>query len=335
MSRVWAGCITAVLAMAVFAAGSQAASVAYLDKGGVWVSSLNGKQKRKIASKTRDGRKWTELAQSDNGRIVAVRREPGASSNHNSFQLWGPTGKKIYQGTLLPEPGWTSMAYPLSLDLTSDGHRVVYGYSNYNYGYPVGRLENGTYIANADRYGGLTPFKLVDQSWPTTVGSQLVTAEMPGSSDPTLVNVQRAPGQPYSDKFDPWIDISATGFELQRTDVAANRKLVAVEGVKWDDEGTGWASAIVIARINDLGGTLTASCLLPTKGEAGDVSLSQDGSSIAWKDRRGVLVSGAPTFGGSGACELKQRAIVISRSGEQPSIGNARVTVKKKKRRRG
>ncbi|MCO5315749.1 MAG: hypothetical protein M9938_06270 [Solirubrobacterales bacterium] len=334
MGRVVAGFLSGLLVSMVFAVGAQAASVAYLDKGGVWVSSLDGKQKRKIASKTRDGRKWTELAQSDNGRIVAVRREPGKISNINRFQIWSPTGKPIHLGILSAETGWTSYAYPLSLDLTADGRNVVYGYSNYNYGYPVGTLENGTYVLYADRYQ-TTPFKITDESWPTTVGNRLVTARSQGTVTRTIVDVQRTTGQPpWSQKFDPWIDISATGYELQRTDVAANRKLVAVEGVKWGGDGAGWASAIVIARINGPGSTLTASCVLPTKGEAGDVSISQDGKSLAWHDRRGVVVAGAPTFGGTDTCKLKRRVKVISKTAKQPSIGNAKVKVKKKRKRR-
>lgn len=326
MNRVVAGFLAGFMVSMVFAAETQADSVAYLDKGGVWVSSLNGKKKRKVSGKTKDRKVWTELAQADNGRIIAVRRQPGKVSNLNAFRLWGPTGERIYDGHLGYEPNWDSYAYPLELDLTADGRFAAYGYSVSRYGYPVGTLQRGTYVTYADRHLS-QPFKIVGQERPTTVGSRLVTGW--GSEQ---INFQSGGGKPpFANSFRPWLGVADIGLDLQRTDVAANRKTIAIELARWGPRGP-TDGGVLMGRIKGLGGSMSAGCELPAKGVAEDVSLSRNGTSIAWHDRRGVVVSGAPTFGGSQTCKLKRRVKVISKTGKQPSIGNARVTVKKKKR---
>lgn len=328
MKRVRGIGLLVAAAILVGATAAEAASVAYIDRGGVWVSALNGKAKRKVAGKTKDGRKWRELAQADNGRILAVRRPPKKMSTINSFTLWGPTGKRIHQGTLGYETGWTSYAYPLSLDLTANGRNVVYGYSVMRYAYPVSQLDEGTYVNYADRVGIYTPFKISGEKWPTVAGNRIVSA----TSD-TLISVQKTAGQPpFSDKFQPWLGFNPEGFELQRIDVAANGKLAGIQLVEWDG-GQVKRSRILMVRIGSLGGSASAQCMLPAKGLAKQASLSQDGRSVAWQDRRGVVVSGAPVFGKT-TCGLKRRAVVISKTGSYPSIGKAKVKVKKKKRRK-
>lgn len=318
-----------VVSMLAAVAVADAASVAYIDKGGVWVSSVNGKQKRKVSGKTKDGHRWTELAQADNGRILAVRREPGKISNLNRFTLWGPTGKRIYQGVLGSESGWTSYAYPLSLDLTANGRNVVYGYSAMRYSYPVSQLQEGAYVNYADRTGIYTPFKLTDRKWPTVVKNRIVA----GSGD-GLISVQKAAGQPpFADEFTPWITLDPQGADVNRADVSASGRLVGVE-LELRDGGKVLQTGIVMIRTKSLGGAVTGQCVLPTKGLARQVSIAQDGRSVAWQDRRGVVVSGAPVFGGGEACGLKRKAKVISKTATYPSIGKAKVKVKKKRKKR-
>jgi len=306
--------IAVVLLLSLGVGSAGATSVAYLDKGGVWVSSLNGKQKRKVSGRTKDGRRWTELAQADNGRILAVRRPRNKMPTINSFTLWGPTGKRIHRGALGSESGWTSYAYPLSLDLTADGRSVVYGYSVMRYQYPMSQFQQGTYVASAVHVYPV-PFTISGQMWPTTVGKRLVTA-----SSNTDFGLQKASsGNPYRYDFNPWISVNLSGFDVERTDVAANGKLAATELDKGDSH------KVLMIRIPHLGGAPTSDCLLPSSGAARNVSISQDGRSVAWEDRRGVVVSGAPTFGGTATCRLKRRPVVISRTGFFPSIGAAKI----------
>ncbi|MBN8867402.1 MAG: hypothetical protein J0H98_07595 [Solirubrobacterales bacterium] len=328
MRRLWGFIALALTATLAFTAVSEAASVAYVDKGGVWVASLTGKQKRRVAKQPAGERRWQEVAQADNGRIIAVQRKPGQMSNLNRFTLWGPTGRSIFNGVLTAEPGWTSYIYPLSLDLTSNGRIAVYGYQTMNYNYPVSDLEEGTYVQPVDKAWATQPFTIEGQRWPTTVGNRIVA-----SQQDVYAGVQKTAGQPpFVEEFNPWFSVADTGLTLERTDVSANKKVVAAE---LSSSGEGQNQAVIaMSRVGGLGGGLgSGTCLLPSKGLADHVSLSQDGKSVAWEDDRGLVAAGAPTFGGSQVCKLTRGVRVIARGGTFPSIGPAKVVVKKRRHR--
>ncbi len=269
MKTLWRTLLMTVAVGFAFAATAEAASVAYIDKGGVWVSSLNGKQKRKVSGKTKDGRRWTGL---DQLRLSALAR---------------PHRRRAQRRVRLL------------------GHAVPV---------PVSQFQQGTYVASAVQHFP-RPFRISGQMWPTLVGKRLVAA----SSDTGFGLQQASFGTPYTYDFSPWITVSLNGFEIGRTDVAANGKLAATGIDKGDSH-----KALMI-RIPHPGGGPTSDCLLPSRGAARNVSISQDGNSIAWEDRRGVVISGAPTFGGTATCRLKRRPVVISGTATYPSIGAAKV----------
>lgn len=306
-------------AVLVLTGSAQAAfSVSYTSNGSVWLSSLNGKQKRKLAPDPKGKVKWIETAQSDSGRVIAVKRDPAKISNLNSYYLWGPTGKRINQGSLTADSGWVSYVMPLSLDLTSNGKVVAYGYQYYTYNFPVSNLEEGTSVKSVNA-GFLKPINIVGQQWPTTVGNQIVA-----SQQDVFAGVQTASNAPYGDGFNAWFSVDGLGYDLHRTDVAANRK-VAVAELDPSASNSTDPSVLLASSVNGLGGAArSGACLLPTKGDAENASISQDGRSIAWEDRRGVVVAGVPTFGGSQVCKLTRGVKVIAAGGTFPSIGRAR-----------
>lgn len=324
MKRLWGSLVLTIAAVLVFTGAAEAAySVSYSDKGGVWLSSLNGKTKRKLAAKPKGKIRWIETAQSDNGRVIAVKRDPAKVSNLNSYFLWSPAGKRIGVGSLTADSGWISYVMPLSLDLTSNGKTLVYGYQYFTYSYPVSNLENGTSVKSVNA-SYLKPINIQGELWPTTVGNRIVA-----SQQNVFAGVQKANKAPFGNDFSGWFSVDGTGFDLQRTDVAANKK-VAVAELDPAANDSSDPSVLLASRIGGLGGpTLPGACLLPTKGDAENASVSQDGKSIAWQDSRGVVVSGVPTFGGTQVCKLTRGIKVISRTGEFPSIGTASV----KKRR--
>lgn len=325
MKRLWGSLIVLLAFALAFTATSQAAfSVSYTDRGSLWLSSLDGKHKRKLAAKPNGKVKWIETAQSDNGRVIAVRRDPAKIANLNSYSLWGPTGRRLKFGSLTAESGWTSYVMPLSLDLTSDGKTLVYGYQYFTYNYPVSSLENGTSVKSVNA-SFLNPINIVGELWPTTVGSRIVA-----SQQDVFAGVQKASSAPYGDEFHGWFDVDGTGYDLHRTDVAANKKVAAAE-LDPSASDSKQPSLLFASRISGLGGSISGACFLPTKGDAESVSISQDGKSIAWKDNRGVVVAGVPTFGGTDVCKLTRGARVISRTGEFPSIGPAKVSVRKRR----
>jgi len=328
MKRSW-GCLVLSAAITLALAGSAAAapSVSYTQGGSLWLSSLNGKQKRKLAAKPKGKVKWIETAQSDNGRVIAIKRDPAKISNLNSYVAWSPAGKRITQGSLTADSGWLSYVLPLSLDLSSDGKILVYGYQYYTYNYPVSNLEEGTSVKSLSA-GYLNPINLVGELWPTIVGNRIVAQQQRA-----LAGVQKANKAPYGNDFRFWFNVGDSGLELHRTDVSANKKVAAAELVSpsGDDRNL---RVILVSKISGLGGSIgSGACLLPSRGQAENVSISQDGKSIAWEDKRGVVVAGAPTFGGTDVCKLTRGAKVIAKGGSFPSIGPAKVVKKRRSRR--
>ena len=77
--------LAAVVAAVATPVVAGASSVAYLDNGEVWLASLDGTQKARLATPVVNGdgdtEKWLDVAQSDGGRIVAVRNKPGRMSS--------------------------------------------------------------------------------------------------------------------------------------------------------------------------------------------------------------------------------------------------------------
>lgn len=320
MKRSWGFLVLSVAATLTLTGSATATpSVSYTQGGSLWLSSLNGKQKRKLAAKPKGKVKWIETAQSDNGRVIAVKRDPARMANLNSYVLWGPTGKRIIQGSLTADSGWTSYVFPLSLDLTSNGKVVVYGYQYFTYNYPVSSIEEGTSVKSVTA-GYLNPVNLVGEQWPTTAGSRIVA-----SQQDVFAGVQKANKAPFGNDFSEWFSFDGTGYNVKRTDVSANKKVAVAELDPAASDSTN-PSVLLVSRISGLGGSaLAGACLLPSKGDAENASLSQDGKSIAWEDKRGVVVGGAPTFGGSDVCKLTRGAKVIAKGGTFPSIGPARV----------
>ena len=203
MRRLWGSLIIVVASALVFAGAAEAAfSVSYTDKGSVWLSTLNGKKKRKLAAKPKGKVKWIETAQSDNGRVIAVRRDPARIANLNSYVLWGPTGKRIVQGSLTTESGWTSYVLPLSLDLTSNGKVLVYGYQYYTYNYPVSSLEEGTSVKPV-MAGYLDPINKVGDT-----GLQSFEADLKNLSGGRIyMQVKPGPYNDFSWDWTGWTDI--------------------------------------------------------------------------------------------------------------------------------
>ncbi len=110
------GAALVVIAAAPGAAG--AASIAYIDGGDVWLSSLDGQQKVRLATPVVNAggetEKWLAVAASDGGRIVAVRNVPGRSPLLSLFKVWEPNGTSTVEGPLNAPGGWAEYRYPQS-----------------------------------------------------------------------------------------------------------------------------------------------------------------------------------------------------------------------------
>src|SRR5690349_2681149 len=170
-----AACFVVVAAVVAGArpAAAGAASVAYVDKGEVWLSSLDGTKKARLATPVVNGagetENWIDVAQSDGGRIVAVRNKPGRMSSFSWFKIWEPDGTSTVEGPLNAPSGWTVYVYPLGFDITADGSHLVYGYSNSSSCCPIS-FARGTYVRPATS-SALNPIDIHSQTHPALVGS--------------------------------------------------------------------------------------------------------------------------------------------------------------------
>jgi len=316
-----------VVLAAAFAtpAVAQAVSVAYIDSGEVWVSSLDGTTKARLASPVVGGdgetEKWLDVAQSDGGRIVAVRNVPGRISRFSSFKIWEPDGTSTVEGPLNAPSGWTSYAYPVGFDITADGKTLVYGYSNSSGCCPM-QFESGTYVRPATN-SVLDPIKIVGRKWPTLVGDRIVAVESGGN----VISVQNAGTSTYGTDFTPWLDTSGTGLEQLRTDIAANGQVAAFE-VEAYESGTRTVGKIGVLAVQGIDQPPTfpaaVDCYLPTSGIASGVSLSSDATRIGWQDDAGLRVAGTPSTQAD-PCVLTAPPALISPTGSHGSIGGADV----------
>jgi hypothetical protein len=294
------------------AGGASAAEVAYVDGGQVWVSTLDGSSKRSLSGPSPDAKTWTETAQAENGTVIGVRREPGKVGTLNATRLWDASGATIGEGTLTAKPGRTSYAYPVTLNLTPDGKIVTYGYSNWSgFGLET-HYEFGTYAEGSSNWY-IEPFDVRTVESGTLVGRRLV-----GISG-TTVAVQSPSGQPpYSEEFGGWFDS-----EADRVDVSASGTIAAVS---LRVSGVEKIGMVPFAGLGAAFPTDGSDCWLPIQGKAEGVSFSPDGTSMAWKDDRGVVVAGTPVWFASLAettCNLSRPPVVISATGNYPSIGGS------------
>lgn len=313
---VLAALSTFCLCAAFGATGAGATEVAYIDGGQVWISTLDGASKRSLSGPSPDAKVWTETAQAENGTVIGVRREPGKIGTLNATQLWGPDGSTIGYGSLTAKPGRNSYAYPVTLNLTPDGKIVTYGYANWSgFGLET-KYEFGTYAEGSSNWY-LEPFDIEGRESGTLSGNRLVART--GNS----AVIQSATGQPpYSKEFAGWFSVNG----LQRVDVSANGQVVAIE------IDIGPTDALAMYPATGLGSALNEElgCDLPTQGDAGEVSLSADGTTMAWHDARGVVVAGTPVWFATpeaATCKLSSPPVVISATGKMPSLGGSTAAV--------
>ena len=319
--------LAAVAAAVVTPAIADAASVAYVDKGEVWLASLDGAKKARLATPVVNGdgdtENWIDIAQSDGGRIVAVRNMPGTMSNLSRFKIWEPDGTSTVEGPLSAPGGWAEYVYPLGFDITADGSHLVYGYSNTSDCCPE-MVARGTYVRPATS-SALDPIDIAGQTSPSLFGARVISVE---GSAPAIVDVQDADGaNPSSSGFTKWLDNSGVGLELEGVDVAADGRTAALgfQAYVGGTQTVGRIGVLAIQGVDQVPAVpATVDCVLPATGIARDASLAQDGSAIAWKDDAGVKVAGSPSTAAD-PCVMGSTPRVLSPTGAHPSIGGADV----------
>ena len=311
--------LIALFVLLTFAPAAGATSIAYIDGGEVWLSSLDGAQKVRLATHVVNGagetEKWLAVAASDSGRIVAARNVPGRISRFSWFKVWEPDGTSTVEGPLNAPNGWASYVYPLGFDVTPDGKHMIYGYSNSGFCCPQS-FGQGTYVRPVTN-SSLDPIVISGAEDPTLFGNRVI------AHSGAVVNVQDA-ATTYGTNFAPWIDVSASGLELHRTDVAANGALAALELEQWDTGSqtigkiAWWRRRASIRRRRS---PWTASS--PRRGRPRGVPVGRRDADRV-EGRRGLKVAGTPTSGAD-PCELTSPPAVISATASQGAIGGANI----------
>jgi hypothetical protein len=314
--------LIAILCLLTMAPAAGAASIAYVDGGEVWLSSLDGTQKVRLATPVVNGEgnteKWLAVAASDSGRIVAVRNVPGRVASYSWFKVWEPDGTSTVEGPLNAPSGWAVYVYPLGFDVTADGVHMVYGYSNSSGCCPI-NFARGTYVRPVTN-SSLDPIVISGQQHPTLLGSRMI------AHSGATVNVQTPAAPPYGPDFTPWLDTSGTQLELRRTDLAANGQLAALELEQWNGgtQAIGKIAVVSAQGVDQAPTFAPVDCFVPASGIAKDASLSADATRIAWTDDQGLKVAGAPATAAD-PCALTAPAVVISPTASQGAIGGANV----------
>ena len=141
-------------------------------------------------------------------------------------------------------------------------------------------------------------------------------------ADGNIIAIQPDGTSPLDNTYDPLVDVSGTGLELARSDIAANAKIMTFDLQADDpaDDRIGIVSISGVAPPVEVGASVD--CFLPTVGDASDSTLSQDGKWIAWTDAEGLKVAGVPTTLAD-PCQFSSPPVVISSTAKSPSIGGA------------
>lgn len=317
----------AVLAVAILvttAASAGATQVSYVDQGQVWVSTLDGTQKRAISGPAPvvnpgESRAWTEQAQSDDGWIVGVARVSGGTGAAAPTRVWNPAGAVAVESTLGYHAPYNNggLAVPVQLDLAPGGQQMLYTYSDIVYGFPTSTLYQGTWVANTSNSSG-EPFDIPGLVGSSLAGSRWVGVNANAGSSSPNVYVQ-APGGtgPFSYTGNAWFQWHVPG--LWAVDAAADGSAAAVI---WRPSGESpYALALFQTQGLDTPVANTVpSCDATVSGGVDHVSLSQDGRSVAWQDSGGVHVAGIPVWGSS-PCQFSSPPVLISATGSHPSLG--------------
>lgn len=316
--------LLAVAILLTTAAAAGATQISYIDQGQVWVSTLDGSQKRSISGpapvvEAGESRSWTEQAQSDDGWIVGVARAAGRTGAASPTRVWNPSGTVTAQSTLgyLNAYNTGTLAVPVQLDLAPGGQQMLYTYSSLTYGYPTSTLHVGTWVTNTSNSSG-EPFDI-----PGLIGSSLVGSRWVGVNHnagyPSPNIYVEAPGGsgPFSSSGNSWFLWNVPG--AWAVDAAANG---SAAGVIWRANGE---SPYVLALFQTQGldtpvAPTVPSCDVTSSGPVIQSSFSQDGKYVAWQDDAGIHVAGAPVWGSS-PCQFSSPPVLISATGTDPSLG--------------
>lgn len=305
----------ALLAALAAAPAASAMSVSYLDGEQVWQAALDGS--RRVMLSTEGG--FDAVAQADGGRTLGIGGWDGAYARPTGrFVVWNADGSRAFAGPLQHEPGWNRYVFPTGVDITPGGEQFVYGFGNSRGIIPNFEFEEGTVVmssTNAVPYA--SDYFALTVTNPSLLGSRVV-----GTNDDTVMLQKPTAEAPRESFFGDWLQAVGPGRRLDGVDVAATATVMAVVTAPSSDYRN---SSVTLFPVAGAAGAPdgAAGCTLAADGPASSPSLSPDARYVAWHDQGGVKVAGVPDFSGVDTCSLTSPPVVISPTGEFPSIGGA------------
>lgn len=311
----------AVLLVGVTGAQAAPGGVGYIKDGQVWVAKLDGTKKVQMSS---GDAWWNDVGQSSTGGIVATKNEPGKIAQLTTFTVWNADGSEKDFGPASPGSNFAgaSLAAPLGLELTASNGLLIYGFSSYVYGYPVGSLTTGyALLPSATRSTPTSTFTNTLIDWPSLAAGRII-----GSPDGHTISVED-PGGNNTSNFTAWTgpNMAITGVPngtVHRVQASDDGKVLGFEvDVHDGNNPAADDSRVLLMKTSGLLGTYVDDCWLPTSGKAPAVDISADGTEIAWEDADGVKISGPPDFTGPANCLLTRAPALIEAGARHPALG--------------
>lgn len=312
---------TAALLLAATPAVAAPSTIAYIDGGNLWFSSVDGSQKRQITTTGTADRPFQVPSQAPDGSTVAVHKEAfdGGKSERPVLYRYDASGKVTHGNVMPVSSSATAPVYPIGLDMDWQGRAVAYGYSYC--GFACTSIYRGYWLTFSDNQGAYptNPQGASDAFFPSFYGERVISSDSGGS----LFIQPDVPEAPFTTGYQGWLSGPNNNLNFRRAEVAMTGRQVALE---WYSRTSGDSTNGIY--VGEHGGTIPGSisgvCKLPTVGASGNVTFSYDGTLVAWHDDEGVKVAGAPNLAaGTDDCALSAPVRVISASGKAPALGGA------------
>jgi hypothetical protein len=315
-------CLPAVLAAGALtlaaAAPAGAASVAYVDKDEIWLSSPDGAHKVQLTQGGSSDAPWQTPAQGHDGKTVAVHRDTFEDgSKRPVLYRYGADGKQDKANVMPVYSGATVPVYPIGLDMDPSSSVVAYGYSYC--GFACNTVHRGYWLTFSDHQGAYpsNPQGQGDAYFPTFHGRRVVSSDSGG----TIFVQPDVAEAPFTKSYQSWLHSDTLRFSRAAVSPAGNQVAIQWSARTGSGDGIG-----VGAPKGAIPGDVDQLCDLPVAAGAGHPSYSPDGSLIAWSDSEGVKVAGAPNLAaGTATCTLTSPPVLISATGKTPDLGGADV----------
>ncbi len=300
------------------AAAAVPGGVVYLKGQQVWASKYDGSLKVQISS---GDAWWNEVAVSTSGGIAGTKVEPGKGGQYSLFTIWNPDGTVKDEGPASPGTNFSggTLASPLGLELTPSNSALLFGYSQYIYGFPVGTLNTGyAILPSVTRTTGSSSAIPNTPRWPSLIGGNRVIASDGGSS----ILVESAVGN-IGGPFTTWSALDLNSSNLDYEQVTASDDGTIVGAQFRDTNATGNDERVKFAKTTGLLGAYVDDCDAPMTGETNGVDVSADGTLVAWADADGVKIAPTPNLrsGGPATCEFSSAPMLLEAGASHPAIG--------------